>query len=367
MTTELQEIQETEEIVNEQEETVEIQEIQVEDTVEQEVPEVPTVLRTRRHGVWEVYDGAWGSYLRPIDDPDANVVISEDNLKVFNLKPDIHKIPPELWSRWVKLCFYYVDKVTSSVEVSIRILRSEEDPSQYRFLVPRQKVSGASVRVDSFDEAIDIETGEEITQYPPSGWIPVGSSHSHNTMPSFFSGIDDRYELGDPGIHLVVGGIKVSDNRYTIAASVVGGGRRFEVEYDNLIDATPVSGVNFHPKVIDYVDYTSPLALSSSAYTSKYTSVNRSAGAYDDLSNYQNWLMKSYGGYDESDPYSYNDGTSSYGKSRPQSKALAIWEMEELIDEFIEENKLNFSKLVIFADALKDKINDIESAVSQNF
>lgn len=365
MTTELQEIQETEEIVNEQEETVEIQEIQVEDTVEQEVSEVPTVLRTRRHGVWEVYDGPWGSYLRPIDDPDANVVISDDNLKVFNLKPDIHKIPAELWSRWVKLCFYYVDKVTSSVEVSIRILRSEEDPSQYRFLVPRQKVSGASVRVDSFDEAIDLETGEEITQYPPAGWIPVGSSHSHNTMPSFFSGTDDKYELGDPGIHLVVGGIKVKDNRYTIAASVVGGGRRFEVEYDDLIDATPVSGVDFHPKVIDYVDYTSPLVLSSSAYTSKYTSVNRNAGAYDDLSNYQDWLIRAYGGYDERDPYSYNDGTGYYGKSRPQSKALAIWEMEELINEFIEENQLNPNKLAIFADALKDKIQDIESALSQ--
>lgn len=366
MTTELQEIQETEEIVNEQEETVEIQEIQVEDTVEQEVSEVPTVLRTRRHGVWEVYDGPWGSYLRPIDDPDANVVINEENLKVFNLKPDIHKIPADLWSRWVKLCFYYVDKVTSSVEVSIRILRSEEDPSQYRFLVPRQKVSGASVRVDSFDEAIDLETGEEITQYPPAGWIPVGSSHSHNTMAAFFSGIDDKYELGDPGIHLVVGGIKVKDNRYTIAASVVGGGRRFEVEYDDLIDATPVSGVDFHPKVIDYVDYTSPLTPTG-VYTSTYTSSSNSYRGYSgsDYSNYQNWLIKTYAGYDERDPYSYNDGTDYYGRSRPKSNALAIWEMEDLINEYIEENQGNFNKLLLFADSLKDKIQDIESALSQ--
>lgn len=139
----------------------------------------PSILRTASDGCWEVYDGPWGKYLRPTFDPEANVEISEDHLKNFELKEDIHRIPAELWAKWVKLCFYYVDKVQSSVEVSMRILRSEADSSVYRFLVPRQKVSGASVRVDSFDEAIDIDTGEEITSYPPEGWVPVGSSHSH--------------------------------------------------------------------------------------------------------------------------------------------------------------------------------------------
>lgn len=150
--------------------------------VEEEVPQEnkePTILRTPSDGCYEVYEGYWGSYLRPCFDPEANAEISKENLKHFELNPNIHKIPSDLWARWVKLCFHFVDKVTSSVEVSVRFLRSAEDPSKYRCLVPKQVVSGASVRVDSFDESIDIETGEKLTQYPPDGWIPVGSSHSH--------------------------------------------------------------------------------------------------------------------------------------------------------------------------------------------
>ena len=363
MSTEIQELQELQE-------TVEIQEVEV-DTVE---PEVPSVLRTRRDGVWEVYNGTWGSYLRSTDDPDANVVINEANLKTFNLNPDVHKLPAELWTRWVKLCFYYVDKVTSSVEVSIRILRSTEDASKYRMLVPRQKVSGASVRVDSFDDAIDIETGEEITQYPPDGWIPVGSSHSHNTMPSFFSGIDDKYELGDPGIHLVVGGINVTGLKYTIAASVVGNGRRFEVAFSDLIDATPISGVEFHPKVIDYVDYSTPVYASTfkpahSASTVPWKKKVSKVG--DDTHSYQEWMRQSYGeGMDEySDPYFYSDGTYSSFNSKANTRtgtAVMMWEIEDLINDYISQNQDDVNKLCLFADSLRDHLNDVEAGIAIN-
>jgi len=372
MTTEVQEIQETEEIQEIQDiediqdtETVEIQEVEVEET--EEAPESPQILRTRRDGVWEVYKGAWGSYLRPTDDPDANVVITEDNLKVFELNPDIHKIPAELWTPWVKLCFYYVAKVPSSVEVSVRILRSAEDNSKYRILVPRQKVSGASVRVDSFDEAIDIVTGEEITQYPPDGWIPVGSSHSHNTMASFFSGTDDKYELGDPGIHLVVGGINTKEMKYTIAASVVGSGRRFIVNYQDLIDATPQTSPEFHPKVIDYVDFTSPLVTTYGTTTSSnYTPTKWSKKTSDDdSSSYQEWIRQVYGfnDLDMSDPYHYSEGNHTYGKGTSSSKPVALWEIEDLINDYLTQNQNDINKLCIFADALKDSLSDVESAI----
>ena len=363
MSTEIQELQELQE-------TVEIQEVEV-DTVE---PEVPSVLRTRRDGVWEVYNGTWGSYLRPTDDPDANVVIDDANLKTFNLNPDIHKLPAELWTRWVKLCFYYVDKVTSSVEVSIRILRSTEDASKYRMLVPRQKVSGASVRVDSFDDAIDIETGEEITQYPPDGWIPVGSSHSHNTMPSFFSGIDDKYELGDPGIHLVVGGINVTGLKYTIAASVVGNGRRFEVAFSDLIDATPISGVEFHPKVIDYVDYSTPI-FNSTVKSSHSASIvpwkKKVSKEGDDTNSYKEWMKQAYGdGTDDySDPYFYSDGTYSSFNSKANTRtgtAVMMWEIEDLINDYISQNQDDVNKLCLFADSLRDHLNDVEAGIAIN-
>jgi hypothetical protein len=346
-------------------ETVEIQEVELDDS---EIV-IPSVLRTRRDGVWEIYNGTWGSYLRPTDDPDANIVINDDNLKAFDLNPDIHRIPAELWTAWVKLCFYYVSKVPSSVEVSIRFLRSAEDSSKYRILVPRQKVSGATVRVDSFDEAIDIVTGEEITQYPPEGWIPVGSSHSHNTMPAFYSGTDDKYELGDPGIHLVVGGINVEKMKYTIAASVVGSGRRFIVDYDKLIDATPIPEVDFHPKVIDYVDYTTPLITTNYSNTSKYpTKWSKKTSDYD-TSSYQDWCRAVYGDGSFDDPYHYQDsayGSSGTFTSTSTSKTPALWEIEDVINDYLIDNQDNMLKLCTFADSLRNLLSDIEATITLN-
>ena len=329
---------------------------------ETEIPQENKILRTASDGCWEIYDGPWGKYIRPTFDPEANAEITEEHLKHFELKEGIHRIPSELWAKWVKLCFYYVDKVQACVEVSMRILRSEEDPSVYRILIPRQKVSGASVRVDSFDEAIDIDTGEEITSYPPEGWVPVGSSHSHNTMQAFFSGVDDKYELGDPGIHIVVGSINTKDMKYTIAASVVGNGRRFTVEYDKLIDATPVPGQEFHPKVIDYVDYTTPVSTYSTkggftkyptTWTKKETTTTKVKNDYNDL---KNW------GWDEdySDPFywsnTYNPGSN-----------IQPWNIVDSLKDFVVENNHNPTALKEMRDELYDFLSDLEVLLEPEF
>lgn len=337
--------------------TEELQETQQEI---QENPESPSILRTADSGCWEVYESAWGSYLRQAFDPDANAVITDEHLKHFEIREDIHKIPADLWAKWVKLCFHYVDKVQACVEVSMRILRSEEDPSVYRFLVPRQKVSGASVRVDNFDEAIDIDTGEEITQYPPDGWIPVGSSHSHNTMQAFFSGTDDKYELGDPGIHIVIGSINTKDMKYTIAASVVGSGRRFEVAFDKLLDATPVPGQNFHPKVIDYVDFTTPVTTYSvkgqyTNYPSKWVKKESKSDKidYNDLRNW-GWEDNDY-----CDPF-YWSGTYSSNKS------VDIWNITDFMKDFVEENRNDYNALSELKNDLYDFLSDLEVLLEDN-
>lgn len=328
--------------------TEDIQEVQ-----EQTQTESPTILRTRRSGVWEIYQGAWGSYLRETDDPNANVEIDDEHLKEFQVRENIHRIPAELWARWVKLCFYFVDKVPNTVEVSVRILRNSEDPSQYRFLVPLQKVSAASVRAEDFDLSIDLETGEEITQYPPDGWIPVGSSHSHNTMDSFFSEVDDKYELNDPGIHLVVGSIDTKNMKYTIASSVVGSHRRFDVPFDKLIDATPVSGVEFHPNVINYVDYTKPTykypVTKVANTTTKTTWSNPKTWGWDQ-DDYN------YGGYRdwENDPFFWTDDTNVVKSS------INSWNVVDVLNDYIEENKEEPLNLLSMRDKLQDIIDGID-------
>lgn len=357
MTVETQEIKETES-------TIELNEIEI-DAVEKE-DEVPSILRTRRDGCWEVYDGVWGSYLRPTDDPEANIVVDEENLKQFQLKEGIHKIPADLWTRWAKLCFHYVDKVSSSVEVSIRILRSEEDPSKYRFLVPRQKVSGASVRVKTFDESVDIETGEELTQYPPSGWIPVGSSHSHNTMQAFFSGVDDQYELDDPGIHLVIGSINPSKMSYSIAASVVGSHRRFEMHYENLIDATWDKSVNFHGKVLDYIDHTTPTYTYKTGSIANTSTSNSWKKKETPTNEYKEWWQNNgawsdgYGWGDSTDPYYWNDSGVSNTETSGKKKDIQLWHVEDIVKDYIFSNKDDIMVMIDLLETLKELTSDVE-------
>lgn len=212
-----------------------------------------SVLRTTRDGCYQLTSNYYGTYLAPAADPLADVVITKEQMEGFELSDDIARIPSELWSRWIQLCIEMVRRNNADLEVSCRILRSAADPSIYRIIVPVQQVTSVSVRVDSFDKAIDIETGETVTQYPPEGWRPVGSSHSHNTMAAFFSGTDDKYELGDPGLHIVVGQFNLLDNSYESTASVTANYRRFIIEPDKVVDLEPHPTATYHKNVLDVI------------------------------------------------------------------------------------------------------------------
>jgi len=135
------------------------------------------LIRTKRDGCFELRSTVWGQFLVSAEDPLSNAELEEGALESFELRDGITPIPAELWSRWVKLCFHYAKESQSNTEVSCRLLRHEDDKSQWRLLVPNQAVSGGSVRINSFDSAVDIVSGEVIEQYPPAGWVPCGSSH----------------------------------------------------------------------------------------------------------------------------------------------------------------------------------------------
>lgn len=346
-----------------------------EEIAKEEAP--PSILRTATNGTWEIYHGPWVSYLRPCSDPEANVVITKEHLEHFEIKKDIHRIPAELWARWVKLCFYFVDKVPSNLEVSIRFLRNASNHSEYRAVVPKQKVTMASVRADNFDECIDLVTGEEFTSYPPEGWIPVGSSHSHNTMNAFFSGIDDKYELDDPGIHLTVGKIDTKSNRYEIAASVVGNKRRFIVHFDQLIDATPIEGITFHEDVIKYVDYSKPTytkglvrAATSNILKQLPPAKDKNTTTKKTYNSYQEYMNEKYGShFDEdysweyrdtwsekyNDPFYFNDTFVDVTET-PNDVPLAssdIYPIMDLLEDFLKDNRNDSDAL----DEMKQQIH----------
>lgn len=220
------------------------------------------ILRTKRDGCYQVRSNSWGAFLVSVDDPQANGELEEGALKRFELHDGITPIPADLWSRWVALCFHFAHLKQGDLEVSCRLLRKEDDRNQWRILIPRQEVSGASVRIDSFDEAIDIATGELVASYPPDGWVPAGSSHSHNTMQmASFSSVDDASELGCPGLHIVLSHIDVEQRTYRCTASVTANHRRFYLpDAAAVVDLKPLEQP-FHPAVLEVVQPERPRAL----------------------------------------------------------------------------------------------------------
>ena len=134
-----------------------------------------TILRTQREGVWELRSNACDQFLADTD-PLLTPLSAQEQLEGFELL-DTPRIPAELWNRWVELCIELVNE-PGDLEVCrlLRLLRTLSI-----IFVPVQKVTGVSVRVESFDKAVDIETGELVEQWPPelaSLWLITQSQHN---------------------------------------------------------------------------------------------------------------------------------------------------------------------------------------------
>lgn len=238
------------------------------------------LIRTKRDGCFDLRSTVWGAFLSPTDDPLSNAELEPGALESFELHEGIAPIPADIWSRWVKLCFHYAKESQSNTEVSCRLLRHEDDKSQWRLLIPNQAVSGGSVRISSFDFAVDIVSGEVIEQYPPAGWVPCGSSHSHNTMTlDRFSATDDEYELGDPGLHIVISHIDHAKNTYVPTASVTANKRRFYLpKAAAVIDLAPTD-FTYHPKVLDVVQLAGLQPLLGAWPSAMAAAANRTAAS----------------------------------------------------------------------------------------
>lgn len=207
-----------------------------------------TIIRTKRLGCYEPRRHAFGGYFLQVDDPDFTPEIDEADISTFHIDPSFPRIPAELWQRWARLCVDLAAR-QSKLEVSMRLLRADDDPSQYRIVIPVQSVSSGHVDAN-FDNSRDIETGEDIGLYPPSGWHGIGSCHSHHTMTISFSPGDNQSELSDPGLHLLIRSIDTKTNRYVLDASVTTAKRRFLLDWKDVVDARVVPDITYHPDVM---------------------------------------------------------------------------------------------------------------------
>jgi len=217
------------------------------------------VIQTRDGYYRVLHARDWGKIVVPSNNPEG-MVLTEYELMGIQLNSDFPKIPASLWAPYIELCFFMCPEGKrmsakfheSQLEVQVCLLRDAETRTKWKIVVPKQVVSGVSVKAE-LAENIDIVTGEKYTQFPPPGWVHAGSSHSHNTMEAFFSGVDDKSELTVPGLHIVVGAIDHEKGTYHNEASIVLKKTRKMVHLDQVVEID-LEQIDFHPDVIDYID-----------------------------------------------------------------------------------------------------------------
>lgn len=207
-------------------------------------------------GVYKRIESPWGSYYSKVPDPKGKPKPPE--LEEFQLNPNFAKLPGHLLQAIVTLFRQYLKSSHNkpkvkhqshfqddTTEVQVCLLRKEDNPDIWKVVVPKQVVG--AVTVDAvLAESCDLLTGEEYTVFPPIGYIHAGSIHSHCDFACFWSGRDDRGELGVPGMHCTIG--HLSQTHFGVCCSIVLNRRRYVVEPPYCLDLSVTKGAQAIPK-----------------------------------------------------------------------------------------------------------------------
>ena len=133
------------------------------------------------------------------------------------------KFPFELVQQIMEFFRRVCDKHNGSEAICL-IYWSEEEKA-YKIIVPEQKVEPSRVHC---------EVGKN-----PEGLTRVGTIHSHGSTRAFHSGVDDKDEKNDDGIHVTVGGVGSLLETPSISCSVVVDGQRQMLKPQDLIERMP--------------------------------------------------------------------------------------------------------------------------------
>tara|TARA_B100000073_G_C23325324_1_gene408492 strand:- start:19 stop:543 length:525 start_codon:yes stop_codon:yes gene_type:complete len=90
-------------------------------------------------------------------------------------------------------------------------------------------------------------------------------------MGAFFSGTDDKYELGDPGLHIVVGTIDVTTGEHTVCASITANQRRFSIDPFSVIPSDIDTEAPVPDQVYAVIDIPKNRSFSGTVITNGYT------------------------------------------------------------------------------------------------
>ena len=152
-----------------------------------------------------------------IDDIEIDYELDETLEKI-----KLPKIPSKIFNK-IKYFFQEVYKKHRS-EVAI-LLWYNFGEKEWLIEVPKQSVSGASVKYERDEEKINENT--------KSGFTCVGSIHSHCEMSAFHSGVDDADEYNFDGLHITIGKV-ISNPEY--ACRFIIKNQEYELEKEHCIE-----------------------------------------------------------------------------------------------------------------------------------
>ena len=152
----------------------------------------------------------------------------------FKLK--IPKLPGSMYAQILAFFRYYViDKGISGVTEAMSQIYWDNEAQEYFINIPEQEVTGGAVRYN-FDKQ-DPRTQKK-------GVVRVFDIHSHNTMSSFFSGIDDGDEKGRQ-FYGVIGNIAADSHTEKFRVGI--NGEYHMITVDDVVDMSTFqeTGVTF--------------------------------------------------------------------------------------------------------------------------
>ena len=122
---------------------------------------------------------------------------------------------------------------------AVVLLYFNQQERRYELKIPKQQVAGGHCRY---------EIGPT-----PTGWLRVGTIHSHASADAFHSELDDEDERHDDGLHMTIGNL---DGEATVVCSLVVDGRRFtlkpaEVFEAHLLDSGDVASSRGSLQLVD--------------------------------------------------------------------------------------------------------------------
>ena len=102
---------------------------------------------------------------------------------------------------------------------AILLLYYAADEERYELVAPKQEVTPLTCHYD--------------IEATPSGWLRVGSLHSHGALQAGHSDVDARDERHEDGLHFTIGNL---DRLPTVSCELAVDGRRLEVPLGDVVD-----------------------------------------------------------------------------------------------------------------------------------